>query len=132
MDHLREVVPRGEHFPRPVHIAYALDKALFRHPVQDGIEDILAFLLASGMFFQPVQLHLQIHVDTGTYQYLRRREGETGPEGRIIRTEEVHDIDPSEETLKLLFQGSPGLLAGEVEVIIPLLQHEIDMREIIT
>lgn len=51
MDHLREVVPRGEHFPRPVHIAYALDKALFRHPVQDGIEDILAFLLASGMFF---------------------------------------------------------------------------------
>lgn len=53
MDHLREVVPRGEHFPRPVHIAYALDKALFRHPVQDGIEDILAFLLASGMFFNP-------------------------------------------------------------------------------
>ena len=54
MDHLCEVIPRGEHFPRPVHIAYALDKALFRHPVQDGIEDILAFILASGMFFQPV------------------------------------------------------------------------------
>lgn len=53
MDHLCEVIPRGEHFPRPVHIAYALDKALFRHPVQDGIEDILAFLLASGMFFNP-------------------------------------------------------------------------------
>ena len=51
MDHLCEVIPRGEHFPRPVHIAYALDKALFRHPVQDGIEDILAFILASGMFF---------------------------------------------------------------------------------
>lgn len=79
MDHLREVVPRGEHFPRPVHIAYALDKALFRHPVQDGIEDILAFLLASGMFFQPVQLHLQIHVDPGTYQYLAGEKVKPGP-----------------------------------------------------
>ena len=54
MDHLREVVPRGEHFPRPVHIAYALDKALFRHPVQDGIEGYpLRFSLPPVCFFNP-------------------------------------------------------------------------------
>ena len=41
-------------------------------------------------------------------------------------------MEENKETLELLLQGSPGLLAGEVKVIIPLLQHEIDMREIIT